>query len=101
CSCSPGTVRDETGGCKKPGECFRDIECPSSALCKEGKCQDVCEGACGINSQCQAVNHQYICTCPPKTQGDPLKECVPLECVDSFTDCPPNAACIDNGCQNP
>ncbi|RZC36333.1 hypothetical protein BDFB_000151 [Asbolus verrucosus] len=45
------------------------------------KCIDPCPGTCGISAKCQVVNHNPICSCPPRYTGDPFIRCnvIPIE----------------------
>ena len=56
-------------------ECLVNGECPPSQACIREKCLDPCQGTCGINALCTAVNHQAICSCPPGYTGDPFETC--------------------------
>lgn len=89
-------------GCRKPGDCFTDNDCPSSAACIDNHCKNPCESpkACGENAECLPVNHDATCKCPLRTQGDPLVKCAAVECSDN-NDCPTNKACINSVCVNP
>ena len=56
-------------------ECLVNGECPPNQACIREKCLDPCQGTCGINALCTAVNHQAICSCPPGYTGDPFETC--------------------------
>lgn len=103
CECAQGTISDsKTGGCKKPGDCFIDSDCPDSAVCENSRCKNPCElsKACGKNAKCEAEGHRANCHCPTLTTGDPKTECVRIECLVN-TDCPSNKACINTQCKDP
>lgn len=103
CQCKQGTISDpKTGGCRKPGDCFVDSDCPDSAICENNRCKNPCElsRACGKNANCIAEGHRAVCTCPLRTIGDANNECIQLECVED-ADCSSKKACINNQCQNP
>lgn len=57
-------------------ECVLNSECPQNAACYKYKCRNPCEGACGINSKCNVINHNPICSCPSGMIGDPFNKCV-------------------------
>lgn len=103
CICPKGMIGDPvTGGCRKPGDCFIDNDCPDSALCDSGRCKNPCEvlKSCGKNALCTAEGHKALCDCPLRTNGDPNIECVFLECIEN-TDCAAKASCVDNKCVDP
>lgn len=103
CSCPPGMVGETLkgqSGCRTAEECYSDAECPDSAVCRKGKCQDACDKACGINAECTAKAHRPACRCPFQTSGDPFKECIQLEC-EVGNDCASDEACINQKCVNP
>lgn len=56
-------------------ECMISAECPLDKACINTKCQDPCPGTCGLNSRCQVVNHNPICSCSPGFTGDPFTRC--------------------------
>lgn len=56
-------------------ECMISAECPLNRACINTKCQDPCPGTCGLNSRCQVVNHNPICSCTPGFTGDPFTRC--------------------------
>ena len=56
-------------------ECITNAECPPAQACVNSKCQNPCQGTCGLNSECRVVNHNPVCTCPQGWVGDPFTEC--------------------------
>ena len=103
CVCPPGTVGDPvTEGCRRPGECQSDSDCPPAAACKQGRCQNPCESAraCGKGAECTTVAHRPVCSCPPQTTGNPRSGCTPFECIDS-ADCAAAQTCVRNKCVDP
>lgn len=73
CTCANGLVGDPIKqGCRKPGDCFVDNDCPLSAVCSNNRCTDVCQtkNVCGRNAECKSNNRKSSCQCPPKTTGD-------------------------------
>lgn len=103
CSCPNGLVGDPyTTGCRKPGDCFSDNDCPATAFCQNSRCKNPCSepSTCGINAECIASDHQAACKCPPQTRGNPLVECIAIECEDS-ADCTTEKACINSHCVDP
>lgn len=58
-------------------ECSINSDCPSYQACINQKCRDPCQGSCGINTQCNVINHTPICTCQPGYIGDPFAVCNP------------------------
>lgn len=59
-------------------QCVVDSECDLSQACQNQRCVDVCLGACGVNSDCRAVNHRPTCVCLDRYYGDPLVRCNPV-----------------------
>jgi hypothetical protein len=57
-------------------ECVVSAECPQNKACIGQKCQDPCTGVCGINAQCNAINHNPICTCNHGYTGDAFVRCI-------------------------
>lgn len=74
CSCPSGTSGDAaTTGCRP--ECVVSSECQRDRACVRNKCIDPCVGACGNGAMCRVFDHAPICSCPPRTTGDPFIEC--------------------------
>ena len=101
CKCPPGTVADSNAGgkCRSSDQCLSDADCPATAACYNGKCQNPCEipGSCGADAVCVPANHSPMCSCPARTKGNPSVRCVPLECV-SNVDCAADRTCVRNKC---
>lgn len=73
CSCPDGLVGDPVHtGCRNPGDCGTDVDCPPSASCIDNRCRNPCDSpaSCGVNAECTTVNHSPQCRCPPQTRGD-------------------------------
>ncbi|XP_071552987.1 uncharacterized protein [Panulirus ornatus] len=103
CVCPEGQVGDPVvTGCRKPGECLKDDDCPDTAACSNNQCYNPCErpGACGAGAQCRVDDHSAVCFCPSRTTGDPNSACVALQCL-SHSDCAADKSCIRNKCVNP
>lgn len=99
CSCVPGYMGSPPT-CRP--ECVTSEQCPLNRACLNLKCIDPCPGTCGINAQCQVVNHNPICSCLQKYSGDPFTRCqiIKEEPVVSInvcqpSPCGPNAKCED------
>lgn len=101
CSCVPG-YQGSPPNCRP--ECTINQDCPQNQACLNQKCRDPCPGTCGIGAKCVVVNHNPICSCPPRYTGDPFVRCNPIieppprqpdtpinPCVPS--PCGPNAEC--------
>lgn len=56
-------------------ECVVSSDCRQSKACRNQKCIDPCPGTCGINAECQVINHSPICSCLPNFVGDPFIRC--------------------------
>lgn len=103
CSCPEGLVGDPiSAGCRNPGECFTDSDCPNTAACEDSRCRNPCEApnVCGENALCTAVAHSAVCNCPLQTKGDAHIACIRVECSDN-DDCPASKSCIDAKCVDP
>ncbi|CAB4057393.1 unnamed protein product [Lepeophtheirus salmonis] len=74
CTCPQGYRGDPLTKCVR-GECENDNECTSNQACFDFKCKDPCTDACGINSECRALNHGAICSCRSGYVGNPLEAC--------------------------
>lgn len=59
-------------------ECVVSSECPQHQACINNKCADPCPGSCGLNTNCQVINHSPICSCVQGFTGDPFSRCLPL-----------------------
>lgn len=90
CRCPTGLVGNPLlhPGCHDPNMCPRgDEDCPDTAKCirinGEPFCKDPCENtlACGRNAECRTVNHEHVCTCPPRYTGNAYYRCDKLECL--------------------
>lgn len=56
-------------------ECTINSDCSMNTACLNQRCRDPCPGTCGINAECQVINHNAICRCPPHLTGDPFSKC--------------------------
>lgn len=74
CTCMPNFVGSPPN-CRP--ECVVNSECLSSQACMQQKCQDPCEGSCGIGALCSVSRHVPICTCPEGYTGDAFSVCLP------------------------
>lgn len=74
CSCAPGFIGSPPT-CRP--ECITSSECPLNEACVNQKCINPCAGTCGLNSLCNVVNHNPICSCPIQMIGDPFTRCIP------------------------
>lgn len=73
CQCLPEYFGDPYQGCRP--ECMLDSDCPSNRACQQLRCQDPCPGTCGLNANCQVVNHLPTCNCLAGYVGDPYRQC--------------------------
>lgn len=96
CACLQGYIGNPPN-CRP--ECVQSTDCPPSLACINRKCQDPCPGSCGQNALCNVINHNPICSCPPRYTGSPFTHCVVMDeppplknpCVPS--PCGPNSLC--------
>lgn len=103
CICGNGLVGDPfKNGCRKPGDCFANLDCPSSAVCFNNTCRNPCEitGTCGLNAECIPVDHEAICKCPIRSKKDDKNNCIPIECIES-NDCVEEKTCLNSTCTDP
>lgn len=73
CSC----IRDYIGSppnCQP--ECVVSSQCAAKMTCVNEKCIDPCVGLCGLNSQCNVLNHVAFCSCNEDYAGDPHSGCI-------------------------
>jgi len=74
CTCLPGYVGNALVSCRR-GECITDSDCGASRTCRNNECRNPCEGACGVNANCEQRNHGAVCSCPIGFRGDPFHQC--------------------------
>lgn len=82
CSCLNGYIGTPPS-CRP--ECVVSSECSQNKACVNQKCVDPCIGTCGLNTRCQVVNHNPICSCSPGFTGDPFASCHKIQrknCID-------------------
>lgn len=72
CSCEENYIGSPPN-CRP--ECTVNSECPHNKACHKFKCKNPCDGTCGVNAECQVINHNPICSCPPNLVGDPFVKC--------------------------
>lgn len=77
CSCINGYFGNPYEGCRP--ECLINSDCPQNRACINNKCQDPCPGLCGLNAECQIVNHVPNCICVIGYVGNPYNNCVMRE----------------------
>lgn len=74
CSCPEG-YRGAPPACRP--ECSSNEECRHDQSCINLKCKDPCPGLCGVNAQCQVINHKPFCSCLKDYYGNPFEQCMP------------------------
>ena len=75
CSCVPGYLGSPPN-CRP--ECVTSSECNQNEACSNQKCRNPCPGTCGVGAKCEVINHNPICSCPPRYTGDPFIRCSPI-----------------------
>lgn len=75
CSCVSGYIGSPPS-CRP--ECVVSSDCSRNEACSNLKCINPCVGTCGIQAQCQVINHNPICSCPAGFSGDPFLRCNPI-----------------------
>lgn len=73
CTCPPDYLGDPYEECRP--ECTQNSDCLTRMACVALKCKDPCPGTCGVNAQCQSVNHLPMCTCILGYTGNPFIYC--------------------------
>ncbi|ROT61485.1 hypothetical protein C7M84_020737 [Penaeus vannamei] len=73
CKCIRDYFGDPYTECRP--ECVVNTDCPSDMACRNLKCIDPCPGTCGINAQCNTVNHKPGCACLPGFEGNANDRC--------------------------
>lgn len=56
-------------------ECYTSSDCAQIYTCINNKCVDPCPGQCGLNAECQAVQHRAHCECIRGYSGNPYSLC--------------------------
>lgn len=101
CVCPEGLLGDPAVGCRAPGECIMEADCPTNAICRNGHCHNPCEdNVCGENAVCTTVDHTITCDCAPHSRGDPFTKCTKMECEDK-NECSRSKTCVDFKCVDP
>lgn len=75
CTCLPEFIGSPPG-CRP--ECTVSSECALNRACVNQKCVDPCPGTCGLNANCEVINHSPICSCQNGFTGDPFTRCFTL-----------------------
>ena len=102
CACTAGLIGDPyTVGCRRPGDCSTDNQCPASSVCYRNRCRNPCDTTtCGSGAICSVVGRTPVCSCPPRSTGDAKKQCTTFECI-SASECSSDKSCVGNKCINP
>lgn len=90
CVCQKDFFGDPYVGCHP--ECVMNNDCEASKACLLRKCQDPCPGSCGLNAECQVVNHRPSCFCLPRYTGNALAACYPI--VEQSKTMPVYSTCL-------
>lgn len=77
-------------------ECTTHSDCPrNKPACLYQKCMNPCEGACGVNADCNLRDITPVCSCPRHMTGNPFVSCrlfVPQDLCEP-NPCGTNAVC--------
>ena len=73
CSCVSGFIGNPPT-CRP--ECVVSSDCSLNQACINQRCNNPCEGACGIDADCQVINHNPLCNCRVQFTGDPFTRCI-------------------------
>ncbi|KAI5642548.1 Bm8 interacting protein 2d-4 precursor [Phthorimaea operculella] len=55
---------------------------------------------CGVGAHCIHGSVRPVCACLPGHSGDPLSQCIRIECVDN-SECRSTQSCVNQHCVNP
>ncbi|KAH0549335.1 neurogenic locus notch homolog protein 3 [Cotesia glomerata] len=94
CSCPKNWLGNPYTKCYP--ECTTHSDCPrNKPACFYQKCSNPCDGACGVNANCELKGITAVCSCPKHMTGDPFKFCRPFEPEDLCrpNPCGENAIC--------
>lgn len=81
-------------------ECTTSEECSLHLACKNNKCLNPCDNACGANANCVVVSHSPNCVCPFGYSGDPFVTCYPAPMhTEPSTPCSPSPCGINAICK--
>ncbi|XP_063234365.1 neurogenic locus notch homolog protein 1 [Bacillus rossius redtenbacheri] len=95
CKCPEGHVGNALLSCRP--ECETSRDCPAHRpACLYSRCADPCEGACGLNAQCELQGSKAVCSCPRNMTGHPFEYCRPFDTRDL---CEPNPCGRNAQCQ--
>ncbi len=72
CSCKAGYF-GRPPSCRP--ECTQNGDCAPNLACTREKCLNPCTDVCGLNADCEVVNHIPRCSCPRNYNGDPYSQC--------------------------
>ena len=84
--------------------CSSDYECPITQACENRKCLNPCSNnnPCAPIATCIAQNHKATCRCPEGFNGDPYRQCQPIDTgCKSDSECQNTEACQNGQCLNP
>ncbi|KAK9880682.1 hypothetical protein WA026_011918 [Henosepilachna vigintioctopunctata] len=102
CACPPNFSAE----CSFKPECLRNSDCPKMRpICRNYKCENPCDGICGINALCDVGRWNPICYCPMHYTGNPLVFCKPESCLHEHEckclnnlECPEYLSCVNGIC---
>lgn len=77
CTCISGYHGDPYIGCRP--ECVQNNDCPHDKACLGMKCRNPCPGSCGVNAECNVINHIPQCFCIPGFTGNADTFCKKIE----------------------
>ncbi|BES97160.1 PTI [Nesidiocoris tenuis] len=104
CSCPPGYIGNNVGGCKEIERgCESDSDCPLQTACINKQCVNPCvSNPCGTNTLCQVFDTTPVrtmaCVCLPGYYGNAAVECIKV------SECPPDKGFVrdsDGNCVCP
>ena len=94
CSCQP-TYIGSPPTCRP--ECVVSADCAQNKACIGQRCDNPCIGTCGINADCQVINHNPVCSCSGGYTGDPFYGCLKEEPMP-LPPGPPENPCVPSPC---
>lgn len=94
CQCPKNYIGNPYTECR--AECYGDVDCPGNKpACIYGVCKNPCDGACGVNADCNLRGLTPVCSCPRDMTGDPFISCRPFTKEDL---CDPNPCGLNAQC---
>lgn len=96
CTCISGYI-GQPPNCRP--ECVISADCPAQLACINNRCQNPCEGSCGIGAECHVISHTVSCVCPAGFTGNPFNECI-IQQQEEINPCEPSPCASNALCEH-